>query len=135
MSCSCRVSRVTDTHSTGPVTDTEGESRRVWRRKQRDIANVVWVSFLTASAATMIFFASVDPEILSGNNTLGWEISRQSGYALGFFGFWALTAVTGFLCVLLVRTERRARDFPSYRNSGRQPGGPGSGSGAHQGDS
>ena len=62
----------------------------------------------------MVFFASVDPEVLSGNNTLGWEISRQSGYALGFFGFWCLTALTAFLTVLLVRTERKAKDFPVY---------------------
>ena len=72
------------------------------------------MSFLTASVATMVFFASVDPEVLSGNNTLGWEISRQSGYALGFFGFWCLTALTAFLTVLLVRTERKAKDFPGY---------------------
>lgn len=114
--------------------DTGNEAPRVWRRKQRDIANVLWVSFLTASAATMVFFASVDPEVLSGNNTLGWEISRQSGYALGFFGFWALTAVTGFLCVLLVRTERRARDFPApARGDGRPEDAPPAGR-AGQGD-
>lgn len=67
----------------------------------------------------MVFFASVDPEVLSGNNTLGWEINRQSGYALGFFGFWCLTALTGFLTVYLVRTERRAQDFPTRRGAGR----------------
>jgi len=119
---------VSDRQGTGPSTDTEEEPPKIWRRKQRDIANILWVSFLTASAATMVFFASVDPEVLSGNNTLGWEISRQSGYALGFFGFWALTAATGFLCVLLVRTERRARDFPSYQGDDGQPGGPQPGS-------
>lgn len=93
----------------------EVELPKPWKRKQRDIANVLWVSFLTASVATMVFFASVDPEVLSGNNTLGWEISRQGGYALGFFGFWCLTALTAFLTVLLVRTERKARDFPRSR--------------------
>jgi len=113
---------VTDTEDLKPLTDTQEAPARVWRRKQRDIANVLWVSFLTASVATMVFFASVDPEVLSGNNTLGWEISRQSGYALGFFGFWVLTAVTGFLCVFLIRTERRARDFPSYHTMGDEPG-------------
>ncbi len=125
---------MSERRDTVPVADEE-ESPRVWRRKQRDIANVLWVSFLTASAATMIFFASVDPEILSGNNTLGWEISRQGGYALGFFGFWALTAATGFLCVLLVRTERRARDFPALRSGAGQSGRKGPEDGAHQGDS
>jgi hypothetical protein len=99
--------------------DPEGELTKPWKRKQRDVANVLWVSFLTASVATMVFFASVDPEVLSGNNTLGWEIGRQSGYALGFFGFWCLTALTGFLTVLLVRTERKAGDFPKYRTGHR----------------
>jgi hypothetical protein len=125
---------VSDGRDTQASSHTEGEAPRVWRKKQRDIANILWISFLTASVATMVFFASVDPEVLSGNNTLGWEISRQSGYALGFFGFWALTGVTGLLCVLLVRTERRARDFPSIRGGDRQPEGPGPERGARDGD-
>lgn len=106
---------MTETRVPGHPDGPEGKSSRPWRQRQRDFANVLWVSFLTASVATMVFFASVDPEVLSGNNTLGWEISRQSGYALGFFGFWVLTALTGFLTVYLVRTERRARDFPGHR--------------------
>lgn len=126
---------MSDTEHLRPLKDTQEEPARVWRRKQRDIANVLWVSFLTASVATMVFFASVDPEVLSGNNTLGWEISRQSGYALGFFGFWVLTAVTGFLCVFLVRTERRARDFPSYRAVDDAPGPAGSRRNPDRGDS
>jgi len=125
---------VSDDRDPAVVTETEAGRPKAWRRKQRDIANILWVSFLTASAATMIFFASVDPEVLSGNNTLGWEISRQSGYALGFFGFWTLTALTGFLCVLLVRTERRARDFPAHRDEKDDSGPPGPGGGTHQGD-
>jgi len=106
---------VTDTPGSGHPSKPEIQPSKPWRRRQRDIANVLWVSFLTAAVATMVFFASVDPEVLSGNNTLGWEIDRQSGYALGFFGFWCLTALTAFLTVLLVRTERKARDFPSHR--------------------
>lgn len=108
---------MTETQTTGSPPETLDEAPRTWRRRQRDVATVVWISFLTASVATMVFFASVDPEVLSGNNTLGWEISRQAGYALGFFGFWVLTAVTSLLTVFLVRTERRAGDFPTYRAS------------------
>ena len=78
-----------------------------WKRRRRDVANVIWISFLTASAATMVFFSMVDPDVLSGYNTLGWQIDRQSGYAFGFFGFWALTALASFLSVFLVRTESR----------------------------
>lgn len=91
------------------------EPPRTWKRRQRDVAYVLWISFLTAAVATMVFFASVDPEVLSGNNTLGWEISRDAGYALGFFGFWLLTASTAALIVMLVRTEHRAQDIPGLR--------------------
>ncbi len=91
------------------------EPPRTWKRRQRDIAYILWISFLTAAVATMVFFASVDPEVLSGNNTLGWEITRDAGYALGFFGFWLLTASTAALVVMLVRTEHRAQDIPGVR--------------------
>ena len=57
----------------------------------------------------MVFFSMVDPEVLSGYNTLGWQISRQTGYAFGFFGFWALTALASFLSVFLVRSESRRK--------------------------
>lgn len=76
---------------------------------------MLWVSFLTAAVATMVFFAAVDPEVLSGNNTLGWHISRDAGYALGFFGLWLLTASTGALVVILVRTEHQAQDIPGVK--------------------
>lgn len=65
-----------------------------------------------ACAATGVFFASVDPEVLSQNNTLGWEINRQTGYAIGFFGFWLLTAATSILVIWLVRTENRPGNSP-----------------------
>jgi hypothetical protein len=86
-----------------------------WRRRQRDIGYAGWASFLMACAATMVFFAAVDPEILSENNALGWEINRQTGYAIGFFGFWLLTAATSVLVIWLVRTENRPEDVPGIR--------------------
>jgi len=78
---------------------------RPWRRRQRDFAYVAWASFLMACAASAVFFAMVDPVVLSGTTTPGWEISRQAGYAIGFFGFWLLTAATAAFAVWLVRTE------------------------------
>ena len=99
----------------GHPPERESELPRVWRRRQRDIAYVVWISFLTAAVATMVFFATIDPEILSGYNTLGWHISRQTGYALGFFGFWLLTAATSILSIFLVRTEHRPEEVPGLR--------------------
>lgn len=88
---------------------------RFWRRRQRDIGYAGWASFLMACAATAVFFAMVDPEVLSGTTTPGWEISRQTGYAIGFFGFWCLTAATSVLIIWLVRTENRPEDVPGIR--------------------
>lgn len=82
---------------------------RPWRRRQRDAAYVAWASFLMACAASAVFFAMVDPQVLSGTTTPGWEISREAGYAIGFFGFWLLTAATSVFMVWLVRTENGLR--------------------------
>ncbi len=108
--------------------DEDGERPRTWRRRHRDVAYVAWASFLMACAASAVFFAMVDPEVLSGTTTPGWEISRQAGYAIGFFGFWLLTASTALFAIWLVRTElpgpaggtRRPRD--GQRSGGRRGG-------------
>lgn len=83
------------------------DAPRSWRQRQRDVGYVAWASFLMACAASSVFFAMVDPVVLSGTTTPGWEISREAGYAIGFFGFWLLTAATATFAVWLVRTERR----------------------------
>lgn len=111
---------MTDKIQPGHPPDDLPEPPRTWKRRQRDIAYVLWISFLTAAVATMVFFASVDPEVLSGNNTLGWQISRDAGYAFGFFGFWLLTASTAALVVMLVRTEHRAQDIPGLKQRRRE---------------
>jgi hypothetical protein len=89
--------------------ENDGGQQQPWRRRQRDIAYVVWASFLMACAASAVFFAMVDPQVLSGTTTPGWEISRQAGHAIGFFGFWLLTAATSVFVLWLVRTEPRPR--------------------------
>lgn len=68
------------------------EKRRIyWRR----IATVTWVSFVSASVATMIFFAMFDPEELAEITTFPIKLSRIGGYSIGFLLFWLLTAGTG----------------------------------------
>lgn len=104
-----------ESYQPGHPPERQHELPRIWRRRQRDIAYVIWISFLTAAAATMVFFATIDPEILSGYNTLGWHISRQTGYAVGFFGFWLLTSITSILSIFFVRTEHRPEDVPGLR--------------------
>ena len=103
----------------------EVDPPRHWDRRKRDLGNMVWISFLMAAAATMVFFAMVDPLVLSGVTTPGWEISRQTGYAIGFFMFWLLTAATCALSFFMARTDHRARDVPGLERRLRGPREPG----------
>jgi hypothetical protein len=107
----------------------EDNTPRSWRRRQRDIGYIAWASFLMACAAAAVFFAMVDPAVLSGTTTPGWEISREAGYAIGFFGFWLLTAATAVFAIWLVRSEPRAPTTRTPRSGGerkssRRRGGP-----------
>jgi hypothetical protein len=111
---------------TGQSLEHPQEKPRPWRRRHRDFAYVLWASFLMACAAAAVFFAMVDPLVLSGTTTPGWEISREAGYAIGFFGFWLLTAATAGFVIWLVRTENGGptRDGQRPRNDhGRREGG------------
>jgi hypothetical protein len=87
----------------GDPLEHENGRPRPWRRRQRDFGYIAWSSFLMACAASAMFFAMVDPEVLSGTTTPGWEISREAGYAIGFFGFWLLTLATAVFVIWLVR--------------------------------
>jgi hypothetical protein len=75
-----------------------------------DIALVVWPSFLAACAASLLFFAAVDPELLrdAGPRLLA-GIDREAGYALGFLFFWGIGALASTLSVYLIRTDRPGR--------------------------
>ena len=61
---------------------------------------IAWPSFLMAAVLELVVFAFVDPQDLHwlhGTN----EISRQAAYTVGFFVFWAATALSGTLTTLL----------------------------------
>lgn len=80
---------------------------RRWSRRSQNIVAVAWSSFLAACAATGLFFAQVDPlDILAAVDPL-LEISIEAGYALGFFFFWAVGALSSLIAVFLIRTSRR----------------------------
>jgi hypothetical protein len=74
-------------------------------RRQRDVFVVGWCSFLSAAVATMIFFAFVDPLALADITEPPLPVDRMGGYALGFFFFWALSALSAVLTVYLIRTR------------------------------
>lgn len=87
------------------------------RSRLRLLGAVLWPSFLTAGVATMVFFANIDPETLRSQTLPDWQISRQAGYTIGFFMFWAVTAASSLLSVFLFRT-------PPHRAGEPLPGGP-----------
>jgi hypothetical protein len=57
---------------------------------QRVIA-IFWPSFITAGAATILFFTAFDPQTIMAVSGYG-DISRLGGYSIGFFLFWLLTS-------------------------------------------
>ena len=71
-----------------------------------DAARVLWPSFLAACAASVFFFAAVDPMLLRGAGPrLFADLDREAGYALGFFFFWAIGASASTLSVFLIRSS------------------------------
>ncbi|NOR37902.1 MAG: hypothetical protein GQ577_14245 [Woeseiaceae bacterium] len=77
---------------------------RKWSRNKQAVATVIWISFLAASVATMLFFAVFDPTELIATLNVDIDIGRQSGYAVGFFFFWIVSAGCSAVTAWLVRT-------------------------------
>lgn len=92
-----------------------------WPRGRQDMAAVLWASFLTAAAGTMLFFALVDPAEVLDTISPDPEGSRMTGYGVGFFFFWLLALAAGGLTLFLVRTAHRAngRDNENGQRNGR----------------
>src|SRR5579871_6466757 len=83
------------------------KSRRMFRRM--DLGLILWPSFLAACGASLLFFAAVDPLLLrEAGPRLFAGIERDSGYAIGFFFFWAVAAAASALSVYLMRTARES---------------------------
>jgi hypothetical protein len=81
-----------------------------------DAGLVSWTSFLAAGVASILFFAAVDPQLLRDAGPHIFDnLSREAGYALGFFFFWAVAASAAALSVYMVRSvaprdDRSAND-------------------------
>jgi hypothetical protein len=77
-----------------------------------DIGIVVWVSFLTACIATMVFFAFFDPLLLANDDVPPrWLRDRMTGYAVGFFFcFWLVSGLASALTAVLI--ESRPQEPP-----------------------
>lgn len=66
--------------------------------RARAAITVLWCSFIIASAATMFFFALIDPTPIA-NSVLPPEYvaSRTAFYSLGFLFFWGIGAAAAGL--------------------------------------
>ena len=71
----------------------------------RRIGAVVWPSFFAAAVATVVFFAIVDPAELADITWPHWAISRELGYSIGFFMFWACTLGSCAFTALLLSEQ------------------------------
>lgn len=75
--------------STQPATQTDKNQLPVVQQ----IVSVMWPSFITASAATIIFFSLFDPTDLGMISGFP-DLTRLGGYTIGFFGFWLVTSIS-----------------------------------------
>ncbi len=84
------------------------------RLRSADLGIILWPSFLAACAASLLFFALVDPLLLrDAGPHLFASLSRESGYGLGFLFFWGIAALASATSVFLIRTERAQAVRPS----------------------
>lgn len=68
---------------------------------------ILWPSFFAAGVCTMVFFAFVDPLALRDMTFPAMQISRELGYSIGFFMFWAATASSSLFTWILLRPVAR----------------------------
>jgi hypothetical protein len=82
----------------------EYRGARQWTRNKQAVFTVVWISFLSAAVATMVFFAFFDPVEMGKLIDENLALSRDAGYAAGFFFFWVFFALCSGVTAWLVRT-------------------------------
>jgi hypothetical protein len=77
----------------------------------RDVALLLWASFLVACVGTMIFFAFLDPVLLAHDDAPPvWLADRMTGYAIGFFFFWVLCSAASLLTAYMIDTQSPSQD-------------------------
>ena len=86
--------------------EAEHEPQKDWSRDTQKLAVLTWISFLTASAFTMLLFAFLDPLVIVDAVNIEAIESRNAGYAIGFFFLWASCWISGWLTLRLVRRKR-----------------------------
>jgi hypothetical protein len=89
-----------------------------WSRDTQKVAALSWISFLTASVFSMLFFAFVDPLVLVEAINVDVIDSRLAGYTIGFFFFWANGWIAGWFSMRLIRRKRRGPAAGQYPGIG-----------------
>jgi hypothetical protein len=77
---------------------------------------ILWPSFFAAGVATMVFFAFVDPLALRDISLPRLPLTREGGYTIAFFLFWAATAASSLFTWILLRPASRFN--PPRRRTG-----------------
>ena len=88
------------------MNDEPDSQSREWSRATQKIAVLTWISFLTASAFTMLLFAFIDPLVIVDAVNHPAIESSNAGYAIGFFFLWANCWIGGWLTLRLIRRKR-----------------------------
>jgi len=88
------------------VNDEAENQNEDWSRDTQKLAVLSWISFLTASAFTMLFFAFIDPLVIVDSINVESIESSNAGYAIGFFFLWANCWIAGWLSMRLSRRKR-----------------------------
>ncbi len=90
----------------GPISEPRDHAPPARPMVQR-VGAVLWPSFFAAGVATMVFFANVDPIELAAMTFPELEVSREVGYSIGFFMFWACTAASSLFTSILLQPAGR----------------------------
>jgi hypothetical protein len=71
------------------------------------VGAIAWPSFFAAGVCTMVFFAFIDPIELRDMSFPSLPVTRELGYTIGFFMFWAATAASSLFTWILLRPASR----------------------------
>ena len=75
--------------------------------RDHQLIAILWPSFLTAIAATGVFFSAFDPSELTPFN-LDMDISDLAIYSIGFFVFWLIALISSFGTLYFAATNPRS---------------------------
>lgn len=80
--------------------------------RARQWMGIAWPAFLLAAVLEMLVFAMVDPSDLHWLGGRPVEGSRQAVYTVAFFVFWAISAASGALTMLLLKSAAEVNGCP-----------------------